>query len=140
MEIRAAAKGLVTTEDSKILFVAGQRGMWNLVGGGIDDGETPRQAFMREVDEEILGLGRCIDEPKELFGIEGRITTSTGKEKIARWTVFKCGLIVPTDLIIDKKSAEITGITAMTPMECIRSSNMSELAKRAVAMSLRSSS
>lgn len=137
MEIRSAVKGLVTTEDSKILFVAGKRGMWNLIGGGIDPGETADQAFMREIEEEVTGMSRSIDSPRRLFDIEGKITTAEGVHKLARWTVFKTGLIVPFKEIAGYKSNEITAVTSLTPDECFASRNMSDLAKLAVAKSLK---
>lgn len=51
-------------EDDRVLMVqqggSGKRGLWNPVGGGVEDDETPEQAVRRESLEEV-GL-----EPSEL--------------------------------------------------------------------------
>lgn len=133
MEVRQAAKGLITCDDyRKYLFVAGSRGMWTLPGGGIDEGETPKQAFLREADEEVTNLSSYLSDPKETYRLEGPVTTSAGIRRIAHWIVFSSTLRVPhTQLTIPERS-EITDIDAFTPQECVNHDNMSVLAKFAV--------
>lgn len=56
-QIRVAAYGLLV-KDEKILLcrlsphVSKSAGMWTLPGGGIDFGESPEEAVVREVNEE----------------------------------------------------------------------------------------
>lgn len=64
--IRYGARGIVEREDGKIaIFYKTKKNEYKLPGGGIDEGESPEEAFKREVLEEtgctikdikILGL------------------------------------------------------------------------------------
>lgn len=48
-----AAIGIVIDSDGRILWVKRRDlAIWVLPGGGIDDGETPEEAVIREVEEE----------------------------------------------------------------------------------------
>lgn len=133
MEVRQAAKGLIACDDyRKYLFVAGSRGMWTLPGGGIDKGETAKQAFLREADEEVDNLSTYISEPKETYRLEGPVTTSTGIRRIAHWVVFSSTLLVPHTQLTIPEVSEITDIDAFTPQQCVNHDNMSSLAKFAV--------
>ncbi len=42
--------------DQDVLFVRSQRGVWEMPGGKIEKGESPRRAALREVGEET-GIG-----------------------------------------------------------------------------------
>ena len=51
--VRYAARGIVCRNDGKIaVFHKAKMNEYKLPGGGMDDGETPEQAFRREVLEE----------------------------------------------------------------------------------------
>lgn len=53
-QIRHAARGIVTDEQGNIALLHVQKhGYYKLPGGGVDEGETPAQAFARECLEEI---------------------------------------------------------------------------------------
>lgn len=55
MQIRVAAYAVVVREDGRMLlphWSEGDRGGWTLPGGGIDPGEDPAAAAVREVREE----------------------------------------------------------------------------------------
>ncbi len=54
---RQSAKGIIILDDEKILVLRIQtgchaEGKWDLPGGGIEDNETAKDAFIREVNEE----------------------------------------------------------------------------------------
>ena len=68
---RVAAYGLLTKNDNILLcrisdHISSHAGMWTLPGGGIEFGENPTDAMIREVQEET-GL---IVEPTVLAGID----------------------------------------------------------------------
>jgi ADP-ribose pyrophosphatase YjhB (NUDIX family) len=67
--LRLASRGVVHRADGKIaIFYQPKTSVYKLVGGGIDDGENPREAFRRECREEIgveideIRLVGCVEE------------------------------------------------------------------------------
>jgi 8-oxo-dGTP pyrophosphatase MutT (NUDIX family) len=66
---RISAKALVLDEArTKFLVVREEDGRWELPGGGIDHGETPQEAIVREVKEEMgLGVGNVSTYPTYFF-------------------------------------------------------------------------
>lgn len=87
----AAVTGLITGPDEKVLMVFSPRRGWELPGGQVDEGETLREALIREVFEESgvtiqAGVLTCIHHnlkppPKLIYGflgswISGELTTS----------------------------------------------------------------
>ncbi len=137
MEIRYTAKGLVGCENKKMVFVAGKRGMWNLPGGGIDEGETAKDAFLREADEEVDNFSDHFTDPVEAFTVQGPTTSADGVRKLAHWVVFESALLIPSSKLSVPADSEITAITAFTPEECLGHPNMSDLAKSAVRQAIR---
>ena len=132
MEVRHAAKSLLRIGDDRLVFVSGITGRQNLVGGGIDAGEKPKGALLREGNEEIKDFTEITTEPEELFTIEGPITTATGEEKIAHWTVFDTVLLVPSVELQIPTDSEVVAVSIVTPKECYEHPRMSDLARRAV--------
>jgi 8-oxo-dGTP pyrophosphatase MutT (NUDIX family) len=86
--LRPAARVVVVDDDERILLVRfafpGEPPLWATVGGGIEDGETPQDAALRELAEEaglegvelgppvwtrthVFALGRRWDGQAELF-------------------------------------------------------------------------
>jgi ADP-ribose pyrophosphatase YjhB (NUDIX family) len=53
---RASIKAIIRNDKNEVLVCKekGQRGAWNLPGGGMDHGETIEQALKREMYEEAL--------------------------------------------------------------------------------------
>src|ERR1700753_2529327 len=52
---RIASYALITSEDHVLLSLLNRgpnRGKWTLVGGGVEHGESPKDAVIREVQEE----------------------------------------------------------------------------------------
>lgn len=55
---RIAVRGLIMHGDKFLLIkrskiARGEHGFWELPGGGLDFGESPEQALMREIEEEV---------------------------------------------------------------------------------------
>ncbi|MEO6514008.1 MAG: NUDIX domain-containing protein [Candidatus Saccharimonadales bacterium] len=73
--MRQAARAIVIKDDKLLVIHRNKFGKeyYTLPGGGIDSGETPEQAIIREMDEEtgvVIALKRLvfIEEPGEPFG------------------------------------------------------------------------
>jgi 8-oxo-dGTP diphosphatase len=49
---RTSVKALIKNSEGKILLSKEENGMWELLGGGLDHGETPQTGLVREVQEE----------------------------------------------------------------------------------------
>ncbi len=49
---RTSVKALIKNQEGKILLAKEENGMWELLGGGLDHGETPQACLVREVQEE----------------------------------------------------------------------------------------
>lgn len=65
--LRVAAYGVCVRDDRVLLarYIGGERPRWTLPGGGIDHGEDPYDAVLRELTEETGYRG----EVRELLGI-----------------------------------------------------------------------
>lgn len=90
--------GAVIVKNEKILCA--QRGLsgtlpglWEFPGGKIEEGETPRQALIREIDEEL----RC----EVVVGKEVTTTTYEYDFGIVQLTTFWCELIAGTPSITE---------------------------------------
>lgn len=72
MNFKIAVKGIIRRIDGKILIVRRSDedkfmpGIWETVGGGINEKEAPQSALEREIKEEV-GLSVCIREPFNVF-------------------------------------------------------------------------
>lgn len=73
---RVSACGLILDEDNRILLarlskiVRGNAGKWTLPGGGIEFGEDPKKAIVREVKEETglnATVGKLLDVDSDVF-------------------------------------------------------------------------
>lgn len=71
MDIRVAAYGVITDGDRILLAHWNESGRsgWTLPGGGIDPGEDPADAVVREIAEET----GYVAEVGELLGIDSKV-------------------------------------------------------------------
>lgn len=78
--IRTGARGIVIRDDGKIaLFYKSNKNEYKLPGGGIEDDETPEEAFKREVLEEtgcIVSIVRKLGITKEYKSKDNFMQTS----------------------------------------------------------------
>ncbi len=130
--VREAAKIILSTEDDDIVFVAGKRGMLNLPGGGIDEGETPEEALLRELEEETGLRGEDIISLEKVLELQGPITPADGTKKIARWTVFAAGIHQPIEKLSIPTASEITAITTLKEKQCLAEPRVLRMAKAAI--------
>ncbi len=49
---RVSVKGIVFDEKGRILLAREDNNTWDLLGGGLDHGEDPRECLVREIQEE----------------------------------------------------------------------------------------
>ena len=62
---RVSVKGIVIDSDDRILLAREDNGKWELLGGGLDHGEDPKQCLRREIYEETrLTVTWISREPK----------------------------------------------------------------------------
>lgn len=67
-QFRIAVRGFVTDPEGNILMLKrskparGEMGFWELPGGGLDHGEAPQEALVREILEET-GICATVKEP-----------------------------------------------------------------------------
>lgn len=136
--VRHAAKAILYTPDDRFLLTLGERplakgGRWNLVGGGIEPGETANQAFGREVKEELgpdfpfVGL-----RLEEAGTVEGDVTDRNGRPLRAQWTVLAGKLLDISSLDAQLAAEQVALMSAHDMIGHIPSGKISELAVRAV--------
>ena len=72
---RVSTKAIIRNEHGEVLVARENPEIWNLVGGGIDHGETAHESLARELYEEAL-----ITEPFDarIEGIDARLLESLG--------------------------------------------------------------
>lgn len=134
MDIRPAAKGIIRCADNSIVLVAGKRGRFNLPGGGIEAHESELDAFYRESCEELDLEPHDLGAVQESFCLQDEVTTDAGIRKIARWTVFKATLLIPTTALHIPHSSEVTAIETCMPAALQNHPNISRLARTAVGI------
>ena len=133
---RHAAKALLYTPCDRILLTMGDRplgqgGRWNLLGGGIDPGESSRKALDRELEEELGPQFPVADLRMRLDGvIDGEVVDRNGNHLRANWDVYTGPL--PDSSI---NNLDFRRVALMDPYEVMRliaSQHVSELAVRAI--------
>ncbi|MCU1412241.1 MAG: mismatch repair protein MutT [Rhodoglobus sp.] len=83
MDIRVAAYGVIVREGRVLLahWNAGDHGGWTLPGGGIDPGEDPADAAVREIREETgyeASLDRLLGVDSIVIPVQDRLSQADG--------------------------------------------------------------
>jgi len=61
---RISIKGIVVDDQGRILLAREDNGMWEMLGGGLDHGEKPKDGLRREILEETgLKVTKIADKP-----------------------------------------------------------------------------
>jgi len=81
---RVSLKALIRNAHGEILFVRENGSSWSLPGGGMDHGETPRQALARELKEEV---GYEADFTFQPLGVD--TVYFTEKDAWLMWVVYE---------------------------------------------------
>lgn len=130
--VRETAKVILSTDKEDVVFVAGKRGMLNLPGGGVDEGETPEEALLRELEEETGLRSDDIISLEKVLELQGPITPADGTKKIAHWTVFAAGIHEPVEKLSIPTASEITEITALKKEQCLADPRVLRMARSAI--------
>jgi 8-oxo-dGTP diphosphatase len=78
---------LVVRRKGKLLLLKRHNDIWEFPGGGIEFGESPKEAAMREAFEETAIKAKSA----KLLGVTSAVFPSKGKEKHAIYAVYLAG-------------------------------------------------
>ena len=81
MDIRVAGYGLIVRDDQILLTYWHDGARWSLPGGGIEWGESPADAAVREIFEEtgfVASLGRVLGVDSIVIEPERRLAEASG--------------------------------------------------------------
>ncbi len=81
---RVSLKAIIRNEQSEVLCVKESGSQWSLPGGGIDHGESDRQALTRELYEEAL-ITAAFDE--QIVGVDSMYLET--REAFLLWLVYE---------------------------------------------------
>ena len=73
---RVSTKAIIKNEHDEVMFLKENDGVWDLPGGGLDQGESPLDALRREIDEETRLTVDWIDDRPAIFWTVHRDTGS----------------------------------------------------------------
>lgn len=83
MQPRASAGGIVTGPEGKIVLVEQHGNSWSFPKGGVEEGESERQAAEREITEET-GIGK-LQYVKDLGSYERYSLGPDAKTEVKEW-------------------------------------------------------
>ena len=116
-KVRYGARGIVKTQDGLIaVFFKKAKNEYKLPGGGIEQGETPEEAFTREVLEEV----GCEVNNISLLGITKELKSQENFQQISY--VFSCRMENDTKntRMTQKEIDEGGSIVWLTPEEALK--------------------
>ena len=116
-KVRYGARGIVKTQDGLIaVFFKKAKNEYKLPGGGIEQGETPEEAFAREVLEEV----GCEVNNISLLGITKELKSQENFQQIS--DVFSCRMENDTKntRMTQKEIDEGGSIVWLTPEEALK--------------------
>ena len=129
--VRYGARGIVLRNDGKIaIFNKANKKEYKLPGGGIDEGESPQQGFIREVLEETgceieiiqkLGIAeeyKTLDNFMQISHVfVGRVTKDTGNLHMTQKEIVD---LLEQSLKKDRTKSQILGFTKLNLLEMTR--------------------
>lgn len=131
-EVRPAAKVIIRDQDNNVVFVESRKsGIFNLPGGGIDPGESPVDAAIRELYEEIGVKKAHLTDFALRTTVSGPVNLGR-RELLLHWTVFEAGLAIPTSELVIPERSEIKDIHCLESGVFAAHKNKSDLAHRAL--------
>lgn len=131
-EVRPAAKVILYDDDKNLVIVESRKsGIYNLPGGGIDPKESPVEAALREIEEEI-GLKRSSLANFVLRTTVSGLVPVGARELLLHWTVFEAGLTMPASEIVIPSKSEIKNVHCLEPSAFAAYDNKSDLAHQAL--------
>lgn len=131
-EVRPAAKVIIRDQDNNVIFVESRKsGIFNLPGGGIDPGESPVAAALRELDEEIGVKKSHLTDFALRTTVSGPVALGQ-RELLLHWTVFEAGLAIPASELVIPERSEIKNIHCLESDVFAAHEKRSNLAHRAL--------
>jgi ADP-ribose pyrophosphatase YjhB (NUDIX family) len=77
---RISVKAAITDEKGRVMLVRDKDGSWELPGGGLEHGEDPRTALVREIAEETgLTVDWMSDKPAAFWTLQKEVGSPTIK-------------------------------------------------------------
>ena len=111
MDLRVAAYAVICDERGLLLAHWNEQGRtgWTLPGGGIEPGEAPADAVVREVDEET-GYTAAVDD---LLGIDSRVIAPQRRLERGRGPLHLLRVVYRAHVIAGALRHEADGTTDM---------------------------
>lgn len=132
---RISAYGLVTNDDRILLcrlsdIVADAAGHWILPGGGLDWGEDPVDAVVREVGEET---GLKVNYVGDLLDVDSRVIKFSGDRQVHSIRIVYQADVLNGELKVEKKGGS-TDACAWFTLEEANKLPLVHLAKRGLEL------
>lgn len=104
-EVIKRVVGVVFIQDGKLLIVkslrSSQTNSWTLVGGGIETGENPLRACIREVNEELNGFNISEDDLEPIMCFKE--AAASNPNIMIEMNLFSCSKNIDVNLIANEE-------------------------------------